>query len=83
MGIINIMNVIHYCGILHNHLSKDNIMMHFLPNKLDVVYIGMCDWGEAGHLQEVIPSLYGFAKEQDATNAKKCIGGLPHNCLCL
>jgi hypothetical protein len=26
-----------------------------------------------------MPSLYGFTKEQDATNAKKCVGGLPHN----
>jgi hypothetical protein len=31
----------------------------------------MCDWGEAGHLQEVSPSLYGFVKEHDVTNAKK------------
>ncbi len=46
-------------------------MLQFSTNKLDVVYISMCDWGEAMHLQEVMPSLYGFAKEQDATNAKK------------
>ncbi len=69
---INIMNAIHHCGILHNNLSKDNIMLHFLANNLDVVYIGMCDWGEAGGLQKVTPSLYGFAKEQDAINTKKC-----------
>jgi hypothetical protein len=31
----------------------------------------MCDWGEVGHLQELMPSLYGFAKEQNATNTKK------------
>jgi hypothetical protein len=31
-------------------------------------------------LEEVMPSLYGFAKEQDAINTKKCIGGLPYNC---
>ncbi len=37
----------------------------------NVVYIGMCDWGEAGHLQEVSPSLYGFVKEHDVINAKK------------
>jgi hypothetical protein len=39
---INIMNVIHHCGILHN-LTKDNIMLHFSQDKLDVVYIGVCD----------------------------------------
>jgi hypothetical protein len=31
----------------------------------------MCDWGEAKGLQEVMPSLYGFAKDQDAINAQK------------
>jgi hypothetical protein len=46
-------------------------MLHFLLNKLNVVYIGVCNWGEVGHLQEVMPSLYGFTKEQDATNTKK------------
>jgi hypothetical protein len=41
-----IMNVVHHCGILHNDLSKDNIMLHFSPNELD----GMCNWGEARRL---------------------------------
>jgi len=31
----------------------------------------MCNWDEDKRLEEVMPSLYGFAKEQDATNAKK------------
>jgi hypothetical protein len=60
---INIMNTIYHCRILHNEFSKDNIMLHFLANKLDVVYICMCDWGEAKRLQKVTPSLYDFAKE--------------------
>ncbi len=67
---INIMHAIHHCGILHNNLSKDNIMLHFLADKLDVVYIGVCDWGEAKCLQEVTTSLSSFAKEQNATNKK-------------
>ncbi len=66
---ISITNIIHHCGILHNDLSKDNIVLHFPPNKLDVVYIGVCNWGEVKHLLKVTPSLYGFAKEQNATNA--------------
>jgi hypothetical protein len=47
---INLMNAIYHFGIFHNNLSKDNIMLHFLLNKLDVVYIGVCNWGEVGHL---------------------------------
>jgi len=46
-------------------------MLHFLADKLNVVYIGVCDWGEAKCLQEVTTSLYGFAKDQNATNTKK------------
>jgi hypothetical protein len=65
------MNVVYHCGILHNDLSKDNIMLYFLADKLNVVYIGVCDWGEAKCLQEVTTSLYGFAKDQNATNTKK------------
>ncbi len=29
-----------------NDLFKDNIMLHFLTNKPNVMYIGVCDWGE-------------------------------------
>jgi hypothetical protein len=57
---INIMNVAHHC-VLHNDLSKDNIMLHFLLNKWDFVYIGVSNWGEVEHLPKVTPSLYGFA----------------------
>ncbi len=32
------------------------------------MYIGICNYGETENLQEVMPSLYGFAKKQDATN---------------
>ncbi len=84
LALINIMNAIHHCGILHNDLSKDNIMLHFPLDKLNVVYIGVCNWGEVGHLQEVLPSLYGFAKEQDATNSKKMqLVDCHINCFCL
>ncbi len=58
-------------------------MLHFLGDKLDVVCICVCDWGEVECLQEVTSSLYDFAEDQDATNIKKCIGGLYHNCFCL
>ncbi len=68
---INIMNAIHHSIILHNDLSKEKIMLHFPPNKPNVMYIGVYDLGEAKGLQEVMPSLYGFAKEQDVINAKK------------
>jgi hypothetical protein len=46
-------------------------MLHLSLNKLDVVYIGVCNWGEIICMQEVIPCLYVFAKEQDAINMKE------------
>ncbi len=60
---INIINAIHHFGILHNHLSKDNIMLHFLLDKPNSMYIGLYDLGEVECLQEVVPSLYEFTKE--------------------
>jgi hypothetical protein len=50
--------------------GKD-IMLHFSPNNPYVVYIGVCDWGEVGQLQEVTSSLYEFSKEHDAINTRK------------
>jgi hypothetical protein len=65
------MDAICHSKILHNNLSEDNIILHFPLNKLDVVYISMCDLGEVGCLQKLMSSLYGFAKEQNATNTKE------------
>jgi len=61
-----IMNEVYQNGILHIDLLKDNIMLHFLPNKPYVVYINMCDWGEIEHMQKVIIFSYVFVKEHDA-----------------
>jgi hypothetical protein len=68
---MNMVNAIHHFRILHDDLLKDNIMLHFPINKPNVVYIGMCDWGEVEHMQEVTPFLYVFAKEHDFINVKK------------
>jgi hypothetical protein len=62
-------------------------MLHFLVDKLNVVYIGVYDWGEVECLKNMTPSLYGFAKEQDATNTKKkkkkVLVGCPKKKICL
>ncbi len=63
-----IMNVVQQSKTLHNDLSQDNIMLHFPPDNLSVIYIGVCDWGEVGRLGEDNPSPYGFVtKEKSAT----------------
>jgi hypothetical protein len=40
---INIMNAVHHCGILHNDLFKDKIILHFPVDKPNVVYISVCN----------------------------------------
>jgi hypothetical protein len=78
------MNVVYHYGILHNNLSKDNIMLHFSVNKPNVVYTGVCNWGEDGCLQKVMPPLYGFAKEQMPPTQKEIVlVGCPIIILCL
>jgi tRNA A-37 threonylcarbamoyl transferase component Bud32 len=75
---MNIMNVMHHSGIFHNDLSKDNIMLQFITYKPNVVYIGVCDWGEAIHMQEMTPSMYALSKarfHQCEENA--LVGGPP------
>jgi hypothetical protein len=67
---MNITNVIHHSRIFHNDLSKDNIMLHFLTYKPNVVYIGVCDRGESVCMQEVIPSRYAFLR-QHLINVRK------------
>jgi hypothetical protein len=38
-------------------------MLHFMPNNPYALYIGMCDWGEIRHLQEVIHLHTNFQKK--------------------
>ncbi len=71
------MNIVHHCKILHNNLSKDNIMLHFPIDKPNVMYISLCDWGEAGCLQEVTHHCMALQRSKMPPMQKKCVGGLP------
>jgi serine/threonine protein kinase len=42
----------HTQNILHNNLSPSNIMLHFPLEKPENVYIGVCDWGMASHIEK-------------------------------
>jgi hypothetical protein len=75
---MNIMNLTYHFGILHNDLLNDNIMLHFPTNKTNVIYIGVCDWGEAICMQEVTPSLYmHLLRSRFSSTQKKCVSGWP------
>jgi hypothetical protein len=64
---LNTMNNVHHCCTLHNDISPDNILLHFLPNFLDKVYIGICDWAMAGNFNDLKESLYIYESEQAKT----------------
>jgi hypothetical protein len=77
---IYIKNVVHHCGILHNDLSKDNIMLHFLPNKPNVVYI-LCAIGvKLSACKKRHHHCVGLQRSKMPPMQRKCIGGLPRNC---
>jgi hypothetical protein len=51
---------------IHKHYECSTSLWNFaqlVQGQHYVVYIGMCNQGEAKGLQEVMPSLYGFANE--------------------
>jgi serine/threonine protein kinase len=64
---LNTMNNVHHCHTLHNDMSPDNVLLHFPPNPLDKVYIGICDWAMAGNFNDLKESLY-IHESQEARN---------------
>jgi hypothetical protein len=63
--ILNTMNNVHHCHTLHNDMSPDNIMLHFPPNSVDKVYIGICDWAMARNFNDLKEFFY-IHKSQEA-----------------
>jgi serine/threonine protein kinase len=47
LSLILIMDCVHKGKIIHNDISPSNILLRFLPDHIDRVYIGVCDWSMA------------------------------------
>jgi serine/threonine protein kinase len=60
LSLIMIMYHVHRGKVIHNNISPSNILLHFLPDHADRVYIEMCDWGLASCIVEDVLSMYGF-----------------------
>jgi serine/threonine protein kinase len=58
-ALLHIMDEVHKSHNLHNDISPDNILLHFLEEE-SKVYIGVCDWGLATKSTEPMKSLYTF-----------------------
>jgi serine/threonine protein kinase len=59
-ALIYIMDRVHKTKVLHNDISPSDVMLHFPSDKVDEVYIGVCDWGMASRTFEDTPSNFGY-----------------------
>jgi serine/threonine protein kinase len=71
MSLIITMARVHKNKILYNDISPSNILLHFLPDHVDRVYIGVCDWGMATRFIEDEHSVYGYPIKAEMENNKE------------
>ena len=64
-ALIYIMHLVHKAKITHNDLTENNILLHFPPNDVKIVYIGVCDWGIGSRVVEMKSSNYHNKSEAD------------------
>jgi serine/threonine protein kinase len=55
ISLIMTMARVHKKKILYNDISPSNILLHFPPDHIDKVYIGVCDWSMATRTIEDVP----------------------------
>ena len=56
-ALICIVDIVHKHDVLHKCLNPNNVMLHFLQGRENMIFIGVCDWGMASW--EDAPSNYG------------------------
>jgi serine/threonine protein kinase len=71
MSLIMTMARVHKSKILHNVISPSNILLHFPPDHVDRVYIGVCDWGMETRFIEKVSSMYGYPTKEEMEKNKK------------
>jgi serine/threonine protein kinase len=71
ISLIITMACVHKKKILHNDISPSNILFHFLPDHVDRVYIGVCDWGMVTRFIEEVSSVYGYPTKAEMEKNKK------------
>jgi serine/threonine protein kinase len=71
LSLIMTMAYIHKSKILNNDISPSNILLHFPPDHVDRVYIGVCDWGMVIRLIEDNLSMYGYPTKDEMEKNKK------------
>ena len=64
-ALIYIMHLVYKAKVTHNDLTENNILLHFAPDEMKSVYIGVCDWGIASRVVEMNSSNYHNKSEAD------------------
>ena len=54
-----IVDIVHKHDVLHNDLNLNNVMLHFLQDREDALFIGVYDLGMSTWVNEEAPSNYG------------------------
>ena len=57
--------------ILHNDIFPSNILFHFLPDHIDRVYSGVCDYSMATCFIEEVSLVYGYPTKAEMEKNKK------------
>jgi hypothetical protein len=70
-ALIYVMDLVHKAKIIHNDLTPSNILLHFPPDNVQSVYIGVCDWGMASRIVERKASYYGKPDEIQRQEARR------------
>jgi serine/threonine protein kinase len=79
MSLIMTMAHVYKSKILHNDISPSNILLHFPPDHIDRIYIGVCDWGMASRVIEEKPLVYGYSTKEEMERNKKEQFGWPQS----
>jgi hypothetical protein len=58
------MNNVHHCQTLHNNMSPDNVLLHFLPIFPNTIYIGIYNWAMAESYKDLMELLYNRENEE-------------------
>jgi serine/threonine protein kinase len=56
---------------IHNDIPPSNILLHFPPDHIDRIYIGVCDWGMATRFIKEVPLVYGYPTKEKMERNKK------------
>jgi len=75
-GLIYVMALVHKAKIIHNDLTPSNILLHFPPDNVQRVYIGVCDWGMACRTVEKKASYFGMPDDMQSDQLRRVKRGV-------